>query len=82
MAGSIDDKLSADYAREVLKSFEIPVVITSRSGFFGEIGLPMNPFYSSGSPMFEVSVPSEYKDEAIEFLVSAVGDRFHRKEPN
>ena len=78
--GEIEDKLSADFAKEVLVSCKIPAVIFSRSGFFGNVGLPLNPFYKPGSAMFEVSVPEEYSEEASEVLKMTIGDRWHRKE--
>ena len=78
--GEIEDKLSADFAKEVLTSYNIPVVIFSRSGFFGNIGLPLNPFYKPGSAMFEVSVPEDDSEEALEVLKMTLGDRWHRKE--
>ena len=78
--GEIEDKLSADFAKEVLASSEIPVVIFSRSGFFGNVGLPLNPFYKTGSALFEVSVPEDYIEEASEVLSMTLGERWHRKE--
>ncbi len=78
--GEIEDKFSADFAKEVLASSEIPVVIFSRSGFFGNIGLPLNPFYKPGSALFEVSVPEDHSEEASEVLSMTLGDRWHRKE--
>ena len=43
VVGEIEDKISADFAREALKSYDIPAVIFSRSGFFGRVGLPVYP---------------------------------------
>jgi hypothetical protein len=78
--GEIEDKLSSDFAKEVLASYEIPVVIFSRSGFFGNIGLPLNPFYKSGSALFEVSVPEEFGEEARDILQATLGTKWHGKE--
>ena len=78
--GEIEDKLSADFAKEVLTTYNIPVVIFSRSGFFGNIGLPLNPFYKPGSALFEVSVPKDYSEEASDVLEMTLGDKWHRKE--
>jgi len=78
--GSIEDKLSADYARAVLTSYEIPAVVVSRSGFFGQIGLTLNTFYKPGALLFEVSVPEEYCEEAAGVLDMALGEKWQRKD--
>ena len=78
--GVIEDKVSADYARETLKSYEIPSVVISKSGFFGEIGLTLNPFYSTHSPLFEISVLSIHVEEAAAILDMAIGEKWQRKE--
>jgi hypothetical protein len=78
--GSIEDRFSADYARAVLDSYEIPAVVISKSGFFGQIGLTFHSFYKSGSLLFEVSVPAEFVEEAAGVLDMALGDKWNRKE--
>lgn len=80
VVGEIDDKISADFAREILSSYEIPAVIFSRSGFFGSAGLPLNPFYKAGSALFEVSVPEGYREEALDILDSTLGSKWHGKD--
>ncbi len=78
--GMIEDKISADYAKETLKTYDIPAVIFSKSGFFGEIGLPLATFYKPGIGLFEVSVPEESIEEAIDILNMILGDKWQRKE--
>ena len=78
--GEIEDKLSADFGKEALTTSEIPAVVFSRSGFFGNIGLPLNPFYKPGSALFEISVPEEFIEEASEILEMTLGEKWHRKE--
>ncbi len=78
--GEVEDKLSADLGKEVLDSYNIPAVVFSRSGFFGNIGLPLNPFYKAGSALFEVSVPEEFSEEAADILDMTIGSKWHRKE--
>lgn len=80
LLGSIRDKVSADFAQEVLKSYEIPAVVISKSGFFGQAGLTFNTFYKAGSSLFEISVPTELVQEAEEILNMTVGDSWQRKE--
>jgi hypothetical protein len=78
--GIIEDKLHADFAEETLKSCKIPAVVISKSGFFGNIGLSLNPFYTNSSAAFEISVPSNYLEEATDVLDMTLGNKFHRKE--
>jgi len=78
--GSLGDNISADFAREVLASYEIPAVIISRSGFFGQVGLTFNRFYKPGSSLFELSVPEAFVEEAAEVLNMTLGDQWQREE--
>lgn len=78
--GMIEDKVHADLAVETLKSCDIPAVVFSKSGFFGNIGLMFNPFHASYSPAFEVQVPKVYIEEAANVLDSTLGDMWQRKE--
>lgn len=80
MLGTIRDKVSADFAQEVLTSYEIPAVVISKSGFFGQAGLTFNTFYKAGASLFEISVPTEHVEEAEEILNMAVGESWQRKE--
>jgi hypothetical protein len=80
LLGTIRDKVSADFAKEVLSSYEIPAVVISKSGFFGQAGLTFNTFYKAGSSLFEISVPTEHVQEAREILNMTVGDNWQRKE--
>ncbi len=79
LLGTVDDKLSADFAREALMSYNIPAVVISKSGYFGEIGLTLNSFYGQGSSLFEISVPSSFAEEASGILEMTVGERWKRK---
>ena len=78
--GDIDDRVSADFAKEALNSHGVPAVIFSRSGFFGNIGLPLHPFYKPGGGIFDIAVQSRFREEAVEILDIILGDRWHRKE--
>lgn len=78
--GSIGDKLSADFAAETLKSMNIPVVVVSRSGFFGDVGLPLNPFYKSSEPMYEILVPPGFEEQAADALDGTMSGKWQRKE--
>ncbi|MCB2231244.1 hypothetical protein KQH82_11055 [bacterium] len=81
LLGMIEDKLSADFARETLITYNIPAVVISKSGFFGNIGLPLNPFYNANAgSTFEVSVPAEFAEDAAHILDMVVGEKWQRKE--
>lgn len=78
--GSFEDRLSADFAKETLNSEKIPAAILSKSGFFGNVGLPLNPFYSSKSAPYEIAVPKDLAEEAGGILDSVLGGKWSRKE--
>ncbi len=78
--GSFEDKLTADFAAETLKSAKIPAALFSKSGFFGNVGLPLNPFYSSYAPPYEIAVPKDFAEEATETLNMVLGDKWSPKE--
>lgn len=80
LLGFISDPISADYAREVLKSYDIPAVVISKSGFFGQAGLTLPGFYSAGSQLFEVSTPEECVEEALGVLDMVLGDKWQHNE--
>ncbi len=80
--GFITDKISADHAVDVLQAYEIKAVVMSKSGFFGQIGLPLNPFYSTGSAQFQISVPENDAKEAVEILNVTLGNNWQHEEEN
>jgi len=79
VVGSVVDQMTADFAKEVLASCEIPALVHSRSGFFGTIGLTLPSFYKSGAAPFEISVPEEFKEESGQILAETLGDRWQKK---
>ncbi len=78
--GAITDGFSADFAHEVLASYDIPAVVISKSGFFGQAGLTLNTFYKAGANLFEVSVPEDFVEEACGVLEMALGDKWIKEE--
>lgn len=76
LLGYVSDKMSADYAKEVLHSYEIPAVVISKSGFFGQAGLILPGFYKSGMALFEVSVPFDQVVEAVDIMNMVLGDKW------
>ncbi|MDF1544832.1 MAG: hypothetical protein P1R58_06980 [bacterium] len=73
LAGYIGDKITADFANETLLSFEIPSVVISKSGFFGNAGLALTSFFGDSDQLFEISVPSHLVEEATEILNNTLG---------
>lgn len=80
MIGSVPDKLTADFARETLLAYEIPAVVVSKSGYFGQIGLTLTSFYTGRAEQFEVSVPETHREEASELLAATLGDKWQPAE--
>ena len=76
--GYIEDAVSAGLVEETLKSCDIPAVVISKSGFFGSAGLPLNPFFSSASPQFEIKVPATFVEEASDVLDATLGNNWNR----
>lgn len=76
VAGHIEDKISSDFAGEILNSYEIPNVVISKSGYFGNIGLSFGAFFSGKAMLFEVLVPESYLAEGNEVLKMTLGDRW------
>lgn len=80
MLGTIEERPFADLARETLKSQDIPAIVISRAGFFGNIGLPLNPIFGGGKPgVFEISVPLSFVKEAAELLDMTLGDKWQKE---
>ena len=78
--GYIEDKISADFAKETLKSYDIPAVVFSKSGFFGNVGLPLPTFFSSKPMLFEISVPEVCAEEAVDLLNMTLGEQWYHDE--
>jgi len=76
----IDEKTAADYARETLTSYDIPAVVISESGFFGQAGLNLPSITGKGIGKFQVHVPSEMQEEAENILTMILGDGWEKAE--
>jgi len=80
MIAKISNKTSADYAHETLKSYDIPSVIFSESGFFGEVGLNLPSVTGKGYGKFQVHVPVQFREEAEGVLDMILGEEWERTE--
>ena len=78
--GYIHDKISADFAKETLKSYDIPAVVFSKSGFFGNAGLPLTNIFDSKPMAFEISVPEVCAQEAVDILNMTLGGQWSHDE--
>jgi len=74
--GSVDNHPLAEMARETLSTQDIPAVVVSRDGYFGNVGLNLNPFFKTGGPRFLLSVPAALLDDAIEVMNMTLGDNW------
>jgi len=78
--GTVENKMFADLAREALISSDIPAVVISKSGFFGNVGLTLVPFYRPQSATYEIRVPKIYITEATDLLDMTIGDKWPRED--
>ncbi len=78
LLGKIRDVTSAEYARETLKSYEIPAVLISESGFFGQAGLNLPSLYGKNKGLFQIFVLKDDTDEAVEILNMILGDNWEK----
>jgi len=76
--GHVRDQTSADYARETLESYDVPAVVFSESGFFGQVGLNLLSPYGKHKGMFQIQVPSELVPDAINIMNMILGDSWEK----
>jgi hypothetical protein len=76
----IFDKTSADYAEETLKSYGVPAVILSESGFFGQVGLNLPSVSGKGYGKFQIHVPAIFRQEAEDVLNMILGEEWEHVE--
>ncbi|MFH1701669.1 MAG: hypothetical protein ABIE07_13910 [Candidatus Zixiibacteriota bacterium] len=62
------DRMTAEFAVNGLKSYDIPAVLDTKPGVFGSAGLPLRSLYSGKVEMFKIMVPGEYEAEASELV--------------
>ena len=79
MIGKVKDKMSADFAKETLESYHIPVVIISESGYFGDVGLNLPSLAGKGLGKFQIHIPSELREDAENVLNMIFGDDWEKE---
>ena len=77
VVGNVADRVTADFVIESLRSYEIPAVLNSKSGFFGTIGMTSleSPF-SGSSGAYEILTVSEKVKEACDIASMVAGDKW------
>ena len=80
LVARINETTAADYARETLISYQIPAVVISESGFFGQVGLNLPSVTGKGIGKFQVHVPSELREDAENILTMILGDGWEKAE--
>lgn len=78
LLGKVNDPTTAEYAKETLKSYDIPVVLFSESGFFGQAGLNLPSFYKKNLGQFRLHVLEADKEEAVGVLNMILGDNWEK----
>ncbi len=78
MIGKVTDPTTAGYVSETLKSYNIPVVIISGSGFFGQAGLNLPSIYSKDLGHFKIHVMESDREEAVDILNMILGDNWEK----
>lgn len=80
LVAKILDKTSAEFARETLQSYDIPVAIISESGFFGDAGLNLPSMSGKGLGKYKVYVPGGLIEEAENILEMTLGNNWEKAE--
>lgn len=78
LLGKVNDATSAGYAKETLESYDVPCVLLSESGFFGQAGLNLPQAYGSRLGQFEIFVPENRMEEAVDIMNMIFGDNWDR----
>ncbi len=75
--GFVSDRVTADFVIESLRSYEIPAVLNSKSGFFGTIGMTsLEMPFSGGSGAYEILTVTEKVEEASDIAGMVAGDKW------
>ena len=76
--GHVKDQTTADYARETLESYDIPGVVFSESGFFGQVGLNLPSPSGKNLGTFRIQVPFDLVEDAINVMNMILGDSWEK----
>ncbi len=75
--GQAPDRMTADFIVETLRTYDIPAVVDSRSGFLGDTGLTaLSSVFSNPTGAYSVMVPVEKTEEALEIAKMVGGEHW------
>lgn len=75
--GQAPDRMTADFIIETLRSYDIPAVVDSKSGFLGDTGLTaLSSVFSSPTGAYAVMVPVSKAEEALGIAEMVGGERW------
>ncbi|MBN2226320.1 MAG: hypothetical protein JW763_03050 [candidate division Zixibacteria bacterium] len=78
LVAKVNDATSANFVKETLQSYNIPVVLFSESGFFGQAGLNLPQAYGKQLGQFQIHVPADFREETEDILTMILGDNWSR----
>ena len=64
--GNASDKLMADHILDALRSDGFKAVLKNRSGFFGDMGLPLTSVFGNPEGAYEILTPEDQAGDAAE----------------
>lgn len=76
--GHVRDKTTADYARETLEAYDIPGVVFSESGFFGQAGLNLPSPSGKHIGTFKIQVPAGLVKDAFNIMNMILGESWEK----
>jgi hypothetical protein len=75
--GFVSDRVMADFVINSLRSYEIPAVLNSKSGFFGTVGMTSVELpFSGGTGAYEILTIAEKAEEACDIAGMVGGDKW------
>ena len=74
--GWAQDKITANFVVETLKSYDMTAVLESKSGFLGDVGLALNPAFEDIGGAYEIWVQYDNAEEAQGLAEMVAGDKW------
>ncbi len=79
--GQAPDRMTANFIVETLRSYDIPAVVDSKSGFLGDTGLTaLSSVFSSPTGAYAIMVPVTKTEEALDIAGMVGGERWEPTE--
>lgn len=75
--GQAPDRMMANFIVETLRTYDIPAVVDSKSGFLGDTGLTaLSSVFSNPTGAYAVMVPSAKAEEALPIAEMVGGEKW------